>query len=62
MSQRSEQTKAAAEQYRVYVARGDVVMAEQTRRTIDDLGQGYYRAGDRRWTLAAPIRRAMGQT
>ena len=58
MSQRSEQTKAAAEQYRVYVARGDVVMAEQTRRTIDDLGCGHYRQG--RWTIDTWVLRAMG--
>ena len=48
-----------AREYRALIERGDVVLAEQARRNLDDLGIGSYMDG--RWTLAEPIRRAMGE-
>ena len=48
----------AAREYRDLMARGDVVLAEQTRRSIDDLGCGRYVGG--KWVLDRDIRQEMG--
>lgn len=47
-----------AEEYKALVERGDVVRAEETRRTIEDLHVGSYVGG--RWVIREDIRRAMG--
>jgi hypothetical protein len=53
------QARAVAQEYRAAMARGDVVVAGECRRTLDDLHIGSYVDG--RWTLSPEILALMGE-
>jgi hypothetical protein len=57
---RSGQVTELAREYRSLMARGDVISAEQVRRTIDDCGGAAGRYEDGRWTLHAWVLAEMG--